>query len=246
MDIRYIKSNFSKLGPDHLYRFLMDIITRGEFDSVTNFNQSIRYQKGSKVYLFRNNAHHIYECVVDASTDGVFIEEEWVDIIDVFRGMSGDDIMNKMFITEELFIAEEETNTIDIQYDGYDPLLCKVIPFHSIQGRLSDTEYTLEGESIILKDLIMNAGEYMVIDIYEYDNKIHNDILAPKGYVYINFVDMNDTPIKDPVSYMGDIGSACDVYPAIIEGYELSSYTGELDGVFDTQAKNVTFKYIKK
>lgn len=246
MDIRYIKSNFSKLGPDHLYRFLMDIICRGDFDSIDNFDITKKYPKGSKVYLFRNNVHHIYECVANVSTEGVFVEDEWTDMIDVFRGMSGEDVLNKMFITEELFNAEEETSTIEIQYEGYDPMLCKVIPFHSIQGRLSASEYTLEGNTIVLHDLIMNPGEYMIIDIYEYDNKIHNEALQPKGYVYIKFVDNNGIEIRNSVSYMGNIGDICDIYPAFIEGYEYVSAEGEIDGVFDTEPKYITFKYNKK
>lgn len=246
MDIRYIQSNFSKLGPDHLYRFLMDIICRGEFNSIENFDPTKKYTKGSKVYLFRNNMHHIYECITNISTEGSFIEIEWSDIIDVFRGMSGEDLLNKMFITEELFNAEKETNEIEIKYDGYDPLLCKVIPFHSIQGRLSSSEYTIEDNKIILHDIIMNPGEYMIIDIYEYDNKIHNEILQPKGYVCIKFVDNNDIEIRNSVTYMGNIGDICDVYPAIIEGYEYINADGETDGIFDTEPKSVTFKYIKK
>lgn len=245
-DIRYIKSNFSKLGPDHLYRFLMDIICRGEFDSVDNYDATKKYPKGSKVYLFRNNVHHIYECIANASTEGGFVEDEWVDIIDAFKGMSGEDILNKMFITEELFVAEKETSVIEIQYDGYEPTLCKVIPFHSIQGRLSSSEYTLEGNKILLNDIIMNPGEYMVIDIYEYDNKIHNDALKPKGYVYIKFVDVNNIEVRNSVSYMGDIGDICDVYPAYLEGYDYVGAEGEINGVFDTEPKYVTFKYNKK
>ena len=246
MDIRYIRSNFSKLGPDHLYKFLLDIITRGDFDKIENYDITKSYVKGSKVYYFRNNTHHIYECITDISTDGAFVDSEWADIIDVFRGMTGDDILNKMFITEEIFTADKETNKITIQYDGYDPLLCKIIPFHSIQGRLSETEYTLNDNVITLNDIVMNAGEYMIIDIYEYDNKIHNDLLTPKGYVYIKFVDASGVEIKKSITYMGDIGSTCDVYPALIDGYDYISHEGELDGVFDTEVKNITFKYNKK
>lgn len=243
MDINYIKSNFSKLGPDHLYRFLMDIITRGEFDSVDNFNVNTKYVRGSKVYVNDNGVHHIYECIVDVSTDGVFIEDEWADIIDVFRGMNGEDILNKMFITEELFNAETQVNEIEIQYDGFDPLLCKIILFHSIQGRLSETEFTIENNIIKLNELVMNPGEYMIIDIYEYDNKIHSDLLSPKGYVFINFVDLNNIQLRNPVTYMGDVGSLCDVYPAIIDGYELIGVDGEVDGIFDVDPKTVTFSY---
>ena len=45
---------------------------------------------------------------------------------------------------------------------------------------------------------------------------------------------------------MGNIGDICDVYPAYIEGYEYVGVEGELDGVFDTEPKYITFKYNRK
>ena len=165
MDFNYISSNFSKLGPDHLYRFLMDIITRGEFDKVDNYDPSHRYMKGDKIYMLLDNTHHIFECISSSPTQGEFVLSEWADIIDVFRGLSTDDILNKMYITEELFNAEVQVNEIPIQYEGFDMALCKLVLFHSIQGRLSETEFTIEANRIHLKDLVMNPGEYMIIDM---------------------------------------------------------------------------------
>ena len=71
-------------------------------------------------------------------------------------------------------------------------------------------------------------------------------MLQPKGYVYINFVDANNIEVRNSVSYMGNIGDICDVYPAYLEGYEYVGVDGELNGVFDTEPKYITFKYNKK
>lgn len=246
MDFNYIRSNFSKLGPDHLYRFLVDIITRGEFDNVDNFNPVRRYIKGDKIYMLKDGVHHIYECVASIASEGEFVDGEWADIIDVFRGLSTDDILNKMYITEELYTADAQVNVVPIQYDGFDMTLCKLIVFHSIQGRLSETEFTIEGNSIHLNDMIMNPGEYMIIDIYEYDNKVHPNLVKPMGVVTLNFIDLNGNPLRNPIIYKGDVGTTCDVYPAIINGYDFVEYEGELNGVYDIDPKNVIFKYVER
>jgi hypothetical protein len=224
----------------------MDIITRGDFNKIDNYDPSYRYVKGDKIYMFRDNVHHIYECISNIPTQGEFIPSEWADIIDVFRGLSTDDILNKMYITEELFNADVQVNSIPIQYEGFDMALCKVVLFHSIQGRLSESEFNIENDTIYLNDLIMNPGEYMIIDIYEYDNKVHSDLMKPIGYVTINFVDLNGEPIRNTVVYKGDVGTSCDVYPAIINGYDFVDYEGELDGVFDIDPKNIVFKYVER
>lgn len=238
MDINYIKSNFSKLGPDHLYRFLIDIITRDSLDNIEDYDVNKIYQKGAKVYIFENGVHHIYECIVEYSTEGAFMQYEWLDIIDVFKGMEIDYILNKLFIIEELFEADEETNIVPIQFEDFDINLCKVILYHSIQGRLSEKEFAIVDNHIELFDLIINPGEYIIMDIYEYDKKDKIN-----GEVYINFTDMNGIDIKPRVRYLGEIGTACDIYPAIIDGYEFIETVGEINCTFDIEPINIIFKY---
>ena len=246
MSFNYVRTNFNKLGDDHLYKFLVDVITRGQFDDIEDLDIMRRYIKGSKVYTFENGVHHIYECITEISTEGEFVETEWADIIDVFRGMNTDDVLNKMYITEELYDAVEEVNEIPIQYEGYEQSLCKVILFHSIQGRLSETEYHIENDIIYLHDLVMNPGEYMIIDIYEYDNKYHPNLAKPMGYVILNFTDLTGEEIRKPIVYKGDIGTLCEVLPPILNGYDFIEYEGEIDGVYDIDPKIVTFKYVKR
>ena len=247
MSFNYIRTNFSKLGPDHLYKFLVDIVTRGQFDEIDDFDETRIYLKGAKIYMYEDGVHHIYECVEDVSTQGLFVPNEWVDIIDIFRGIDTNDIINKMYITEELFEAEDEVNEIEIQYEGYSENLCRVVLFHSIQGRLSETEFTIENGVIHLNDLFMNPGEYMIIDIYEYDNKVHPDLVVPSGIVVVSFIDMeSNNEIRNPIVYKGDIGSIYEVLPAILNGYDFIEFEGELNGVYDIDAKNIVFKYIKK
>lgn len=243
MSISFIKSNLNKLGPDHLYRFLLDLISKGDFDSVTDFLSSKTYHIGDKVYLYENQKHHIYECTVENSTTGSLRDDEWVDLIDSFASISVDDILNKLFIVEETFTATTDTNEVPIQYDGFDMDLCKVMVYHSIQGRLASSEFIVNENSITLKDIVLNKGEYVILDIFEFDNKFHNNGVSPRGYVTVRFVDENDIPIVNSISYYGKLGESFEVYPRYIEKYVYEGYSGELIDTFDVDTKIVTFRY---
>ena len=241
----FIKSNLNKLGPDHLYRFLMDLITKGDFESIEDFDPTITYHFGEKVYLYEDNVHHIYECRVSNSTLGVLVDYEWIDLIESFNSLNVDDILNKLYITEELFTADEDTREIPIKYEGFDIGFCKVMLYHSIQGRLSSEEFSIDDNIITLKDLVMNKGEYIVIDIFEYNNKIHNTAVNPRGYVTVRFLDEEENDIVKSVSYYGKLGDPFEVYPRFIEGYEYDRCVGEMKDIYDVDLKTVTFIYTK-
>ena len=245
MSISYIKSNLNKLGPDHLYRFLLDLITKGDFESVVDFNTNKSYHYGDKVYLVENGKHHIYECKTENSTVGRIKDGEWVDLIDSFNTITADDILNKLFIVEETFTAETDTKEIPIQYEGFDIEFCKVMVYHSIQGRLSNEEFVVNEHSVTLNDIVMNKGEYVIMDIFEFDNKFHNKGVSPRGYVTIRFVDENDVPIINSVSYYGKLGEGYEVYPRYINGYRYDSCEGNLEDTFDVDTKVVKFRYTK-
>ena len=86
----------------------------------------------------------------------------------------------------------------------------------------------------------------MIIDIYEYDNKVHPNLVKPMGVVTLNFIDLNGNPLRNPIIYKGDVGTTCDVYPAIINGYDFVEYEGELNDVYDIDPKNVIFRYVER
>lgn len=245
MSISYIKSNLSKLGPDHLYRFLLDLITKGDFDSVTDFDTTKTYHYNDKVYVYKDKKHHIYECRVENSASGGIRDDEWLDLIDSFNNITADDILNKLFIVEETYEAKIDTSEIPIQYEGFDIDLCKVMVYHSIQGRLSSDEFIVNESSITLKNIVMNKGEYVIIDIFEFDNKYNSNGINPRGYVTVKFVDTKDVPIVDSVSYYGKLGEQFQVYPRYIDGYQYNGYSGELIDTFDVDTKIVTFRYTK-
>lgn len=241
----FIKSNLNKLGPDHLYRFLMDLITRGDFNSIDDFDPSAFYHYGERVYVYENMIHHIYECRVENSTPGEILDDEWLDLIDALKPINLDEIINKMYIVEETFTADTNTREVPIKYDGFDNELCKVMLYHSIQGRLASDEFSISDNLITLKDFEMNKGEYIVMDIFEYDNKIHNEMVNPRGYVTVKFVDEEGADIVRSVSYYGKLGDPFEVYPRYLEGYRYEDCIGDMKDMFDVDTKTVTFKYTK-
>lgn len=241
----FIKSNLNKLGPDHLYRFLMDLITKGDFESIDDYDPTRIYHFGERVYVYEDNVHHIYECRVDNSTTGDIIDYEWVDLIDAFNTLNVDEILNKLYITEELFTADVDTREIPIKYDGYDKEFCKIMLYHSIQGRLASDEFTVNDNVITLKDFVMNKGEYIVMDIFEYNNKIHNTAVNPRGYVTVRFLDEEGNDIVKSVSYYGKLGDTFEVYPRYIEGYKYDRCVGDMKDIYDVDSKSVIFIYTK-
>lgn len=244
-NFNFIKSNLNKLGPDHLYRFLMDLITRGDFESIDDFDPAIIYHFGEKVYVYENKIHHIYECRVNNSTAGEILDYEWVDLIDAFKSINIDEILNKLYITEEVFTADIDTKEFPIKYKGFDKEFCKVMLYHSIQGRLASDEFDINDNIVTLKDFTMNKGEYIVMDIFEYNNKIHNTAVNPRGYVIVKFVDEKGDDIVRSVTYYGKLGDPFEVYPRYLEGYKYDSCIGDMKDTYDVDTKTVTFKYIK-
>ena len=82
-DISYIKSVIDKVNEDSIIKFLLDLIGASIKDAV-NFEPNKVYKFGDKVYVYRENKHRIYKCIVDLSTPVEMIDEEtteeWSDL----------------------------------------------------------------------------------------------------------------------------------------------------------------------
>lgn len=82
MSIRYIQTNYNKLGCYNIIKFLLDLSVVN-LDIVKPYEQERTYVKGDFVYLKENNIHKIYRCKVDVSF-GELIPGEWEHIMDKY------------------------------------------------------------------------------------------------------------------------------------------------------------------
>ena len=91
----------------------------------------------------------------------------------------------------------------------------------------------------------MNKGEYIVMDIFEYNNKIHNTAVNPRGYVTVRFLDEEGNDIVKSVSQYGKLGDTFEVYPRYIKGYKYDRCAGDMKDIYDVDSKSVIFIYTK-
>lgn len=80
MSVKYILNSIDKLDGDSLMKFILDVLTQG-LEGIVDFDENEVYAKGDKVYVYKNNKHYVYKCIVDNSTPGPMnIDEEWSDL----------------------------------------------------------------------------------------------------------------------------------------------------------------------
>ena len=110
MSIKYIKENIKKFDHDNLISFLFDIVIRGGLDNVEDFDETKSYVENEKVY-FKDvkGIHHIYKCVVDISSPGMIVQDEWIDLLESFRKpiISEETVIADVDIREEVVVATE-------------------------------------------------------------------------------------------------------------------------------------------
>lgn len=171
MSIKYIKDNLKKFDHDNLISFLFDIVIRGGLDNVEDFDVNKEYTINNKVY-FKDvkGTHHIYKCLVEKSSKGNLLQEEWIDLLQSFRKplVSEETMIAEVDIKEEVLVADEERqtefvlNTAGVEDGDYD-----VVVFHPEHGRLARSDFNLFNKSIILNDeYYVNKGDRLIIDLY--------------------------------------------------------------------------------
>jgi hypothetical protein len=170
MSINYIKDNLKKFDHDNLISFLFDIIVRGGLDSIEDFDENKEYLKNDKIYFkdLKNN-HHIYKCVVNKSTKGTIVVDEWIDLLQSFRKpiVSEETVVASLDIMEEV-LESVEPNQIEFKLNtaGVEEGIYTVIVFHPDLGRLAQTDYKLAGKSIILNTPVSEVGSRLIVDLF--------------------------------------------------------------------------------
>ena len=171
MSIRYIKDNLKKFDHDNLISFLFDIVIRGGLDNVDDFDIEKEYTENEKVYFKdEKGVHHIYKCLVEKSTKGQLLQEEWIDLLQSFRKpiINEETIIPNVDIKEEVIVATNDNqyefilSTAGVEDGDYD-----VVVFHPEHGRLARSDFNLINKSIILNDEYqLNRNERLIVDLY--------------------------------------------------------------------------------
>lgn len=171
MSIKYIKENIKKFDHDNLISFLFDIVIRGGLDNVEDFDETKSYVENEKVYYKDiKGVHHIYKCVVDVSSPGMIIQDEWIDLLESFRKPIGNDhtVITNVDVKEEVIVATIDNQTeFTVTTTGVEDNMYTIVIHHPVHGRLAKTDFTLVGQYIVLDEMFnVNKGDKLIIDLY--------------------------------------------------------------------------------
>ncbi|MFC4683417.1 MucBP domain-containing protein, partial [Exiguobacterium mexicanum] len=72
------------------------------------------------------------------------------------------------------------------------------------------------------------------------------DVPEVKGVIVVEYVDTEGTPLAEPMTDSGLIGSGYTTAPLEIDGYDLVEVPSNAEGVFGDEPQTVTYVYIKK
>lgn len=173
MSIKYIKENLNKFDHDNLISFLFDIVIRGGLDDVDDFEENRVYHENEKIYFKDEKGnHHIYKCLVENSTMGMILQDEWIDLIKSFRKpiVTEETIVTQVSVKEEVVVA---TASNQVEFELVTPGVADgdfdIIVFHPDHGRLSKMDFSLVGKTIMLKEeyKVLNIGDKLIVDLYE-------------------------------------------------------------------------------
>lgn len=172
MSIKYIKENIKKFDHDNLISFLFDIVIRGGLDNVNDFDETKSYTENEKVYYKDiKGIHHIYKCIVEYSSPGMIVQDEWIDLLESFRKpiVDNETVITNVDVKEEVVIATSD-NQVEFMLTtvGVEDNMYTVVVHHPEFGRLAKTDFTIVGQNIILDNIyaVANKGEKIIIDLY--------------------------------------------------------------------------------
>ena len=172
MSIKFIKENIKKFDHDNLISFLFDIVVRGGLENVDDFDDTISYHENDKVYFKdMKGIHHIYKCVVETSSPGMIMHDEWIDLLESFRKplANNESIIANVDVKEEvLFSVKANQVEFTLLTAGVEDNMFTVIVHHPVHGRLARTDYTILGQTIILDDMyaVPYEGQKLIVDLY--------------------------------------------------------------------------------
>ena len=192
MDIRYIKSNISKMSQDGLVKFLYDLLLQ-DISDIENYKTE-SYTKGDRVYLEENGKHQIYKCIVDVSSN-TFIRDEWEHVMEVYEGL--DDKVYNLRIQEEVHIIDAlTTDSIITNLKFIDPN-STVAMYLGKRRLVRDYDFKLNGDLITFTNP-MNIGDRLILEVREVLKGVNLNIS-------ITLYDMDGIPYKVTVTNNGNI-----------------------------------------
>lgn len=192
MDIRYIKSNISKMSQDGLVKFLYDLLLQ-DITDIENYKTG-SYTKGDRVYLEENGKHQIYKCIVDISSN-TFIRDEWEHVMEVYEGL--DDKVYNLRVQEEVHIIDAlTTDSIITNLKFIDPN-STVAMYLGKRRLVRDYDFKLNGGLITFTNP-MNIGDRLILEVREVLKGINLNIS-------ITLYDMDGIPYKVTVTNNGNI-----------------------------------------
>lgn len=169
--IEYIKKALYKLDNDNLITFLLDVITCGGIEEVTDYDSTKQYRKDEKVYKQDDDGtHHIYVSTVDSPKVGVILSSEWVDLLQSFRRpiINATDVISTCEMIEETILCTMSNQTqFTITTPSVENKIYTINVYHPTKGRLAQTDWTLNGRIIKLNSgyEVPNIGDKLIIDL---------------------------------------------------------------------------------
>lgn len=169
--IEYIKKALYKLDNDNLITFLLDVITCGGIEEVTDYNPNKQYLKDEKVYKQDDDGtHHIYVATVSSPKVGTILASEWVDLLQSFRRpiINATDVISTCEMIEETILCTMSNQTqFTITTPSVENKIYTINVYHPTKGRLAQTDWALSGRIIKLNSgyEVLNIGDKLIIDL---------------------------------------------------------------------------------
>lgn len=191
MNIRYIKSNISKISENNLIKFLYDIILN-DINDINSYEPGRIYTKGDKVYLQEIGKHQVFRCSVDESSS-VFNYDEWDHVLEFFDG----NVYNyhNLKIKEEVHIIDESNRNQIITKLVFNHSRSTVAVYCGKQRYVNKYDFEINDDVISFNEPF-NVGDRIILEVRE---SIGKEIIG------IVLYDLEAKPYKVFISADGEI-----------------------------------------
>lgn len=232
MNIRYIQSNIRQIPQDNLIKFLYDLLFQ-EISDIENYQEGVIYNKGDRVYLQENNKHQIFQCIVNSSST-IFIDSEWVYIMEVFEG--------EVSKYRNLVIKEEVHHINESNMNGVFTKLIPTSKNFSYAMYCGKNRYAINYDYTVIDNYIsfnkpFNIGDRIILELRELIGTtvigiILYDLNAKPYKVFIDGdrvinIEPHDVKNENDIKY-GELATGDRTYTLLVDGgsepYELKAY----------------------
>ena len=176
MDIRYIRKNMDKQSSHDMMNILKDLIIKSDISTINNFSPAKSYGLNDMVYVKEGKLHRVYVCLVENSTPGVILPNEWRHYIE--RIYEEESKHNPMDIYEEkLVVNNNGLFNHKLDFDLFKHKNTFVAAFNSVQPRLRyGVDFTLTEDGVIKFLKPMCIGERVIFEIRHFVGKLFNNL----------------------------------------------------------------------